>query len=122
MGKQAWFEEEAVFPKLKEGDAVQEHIRIMTEIFEELAVIGAPVKEEDRVVHLLASLPESYNTLVTALKANSDVPQMEVQYASQKSERKYGKSYSTLLLLSKYRQATVEVRSYYPRTTVDVRS
>ena len=36
--------------KLKEGDSVQEHIRKMTEIFEELAVIGDPVKEEDRVV------------------------------------------------------------------------
>ena len=50
----------------------------MTEVFKELAVIGDPVKEEDRVVHLLASLPESYSMLVTALEANSDVPQMEV--------------------------------------------
>ena len=64
--------------KLKEGDSVQEHIRKMTEIFEELAVIGDPVKEEDRVVHLLAGLPESYNMLVTALEANSAVPQTEV--------------------------------------------
>ena len=50
----------------------------MTEIFEELAVIGDPVNEEDSVVHLLASLPESYNMLVTALEANADVPQMAV--------------------------------------------
>ena len=50
----------------------------MTEVYEELAVFGDPVKEEDRVVHLLASLPESYNMLVTALEANPDVPQMEV--------------------------------------------
>ena len=64
--------------KLKEGDSIQEHIRKMTEVFEELAVIGDPVKEEDRVVHLLASLPESYNMLVTALEANADVPQMAV--------------------------------------------
>ena len=64
--------------RLKEEDSVQEHIRRMTELFEELAVIGDPVKEEDRVVHLLASLPESYSMLVTALEANSDVPQMEV--------------------------------------------
>ena len=64
--------------KLREGDSVQEHIRKMIEIFEELAVIGDPVTEEDRVVYLLASLPESYNMLVTALEANSDVPQMEV--------------------------------------------
>ena len=64
--------------KLKEGDSVQEHIRKMTETFEELAVIGDPMKEEDQVVYLLASLPESFNMLVTALEANPDVPQMEV--------------------------------------------
>ena len=30
-------------------------------------VIGDPITEEDRVVHLMASLPDSYNVLVTAL-------------------------------------------------------
>ena len=49
----------------------------MTEIFETLAVIGYPVSEKDRVVHLLASLPESFNMLVTALEANPDVQKME---------------------------------------------
>ena len=33
----------------------------MTEIFEELEFIGDPVSEEGHVVHLLASLPESYD-------------------------------------------------------------
>ena len=64
--------------KLREGDSVQEHVRKLTEIFDELAVIGSPVEEEDRVVHLLASLPDSYSVLVTALEANSEVPKMEV--------------------------------------------
>ncbi len=64
--------------RLKEGDPVQEHIWQITEIFEELAVIGDPLKEEDRVVYLLASLPESFSMLVTALESNADVPQMEV--------------------------------------------
>lgn len=50
----------------------------MIEVFEELAVIGDPLQEEDQVVYLLASLPESYDMLVTALEANADVPQMEV--------------------------------------------
>ena len=36
------------------------------------------IKEEDKVIQLLASLPETYNTLVTALEANTDVPTMEV--------------------------------------------
>lgn len=58
--------------KLKEGGLVNEHIKTMSEIFEGLAVIGDAVSEEDRVVHLLASLPESYNVLVTALEAQSE--------------------------------------------------
>ena len=64
--------------RLKEGDSVQEHIHKMFKVFEELAVIGDPMKEEDLVVRLLASLHESYSMLVTALEANPDVPQMEV--------------------------------------------
>lgn len=44
----------------------------MMEIFEELAVNGDPVKEKDCVVYLLASLPESYNMLITPFEANSE--------------------------------------------------
>ena len=64
--------------RLQDGKSVQEHIKEMTEIFNELAVIEAPLDEEDQVVHLLASLPESYDTLVTALEANERVPSMEI--------------------------------------------
>ena len=46
----------------------------MTETFDELSVIGYSLNEEDRVVHLLASLSESYDMLVTALEASQDVP------------------------------------------------
>ena len=35
------------------------------------------IEEEDRVVYLLASLSDSFNTLVTALVANEEVPKME---------------------------------------------
>ena len=62
---------------LKEGESVQNHVKAMMEIFESLAVIGDPVSEEDRVVQLLASLPDSFNMLVTALEANPEVPSME---------------------------------------------
>ena len=50
----------------------------MTEGFDGLSVVGDAVSEEDRVVHLLASLPDSYNMLVTALEANAEVPKLEV--------------------------------------------
>ena len=59
---------------MKEGDSVHNHIKLITETFDELSVIGDSLNEEDRVVDLLASLPESYDMLVTALEANQDVP------------------------------------------------
>ena len=64
--------------RLNDGDSVQEHVRIMTELFDTLSVAGETVSEEDRVVYLLASLPESYSVLVTALEANEAVPKLEV--------------------------------------------
>ena len=64
--------------KLKEGDSVQEHIRQMTELFRGLAEMDSPLTEEDKVVYLLASLPESFGVLVTALEASLEVPKMEV--------------------------------------------
>ena len=41
-------------------------------------MISKPVNEEDRVVYLLASLPESYNVLITALEASAEVLAMAV--------------------------------------------
>ena len=64
--------------RLKDGDSAQEHIKTMTELFDALAVAGEMVSDEDRVVYLLASLPDSYNVLVTALEANAEVPKLEV--------------------------------------------
>ena len=64
--------------RLKDGNSVQEHIKAMTEVFDSLSVVGDPIAEEDRVVHLLASLPESYNMLVTALEASVEVPKLEL--------------------------------------------
>ena len=64
--------------RLKEGDSVQEHIKAVTETFDGLSVIGDPISDEDCVVHLLATFPESYNVLVTALQGNEAVSRMEV--------------------------------------------
>lgn len=64
--------------RLKESGSVQDHIRTMTETFNALSVIGDTITDEDRVVHLLASLPDSYSMLVTALEACAEVPRMEM--------------------------------------------
>ena len=64
--------------RLAEGGSVQDHIKSLTEVCDQLAAVGEPVKQDDCVVYLLASLPECYSVLVTALEANSDVPSLAV--------------------------------------------
>lgn len=64
--------------RLAEGGSVQDHIKLMTEACSELSVIGESITEEDCVVYLLASLPECYNVLVTALESSADVPKLAV--------------------------------------------
>ena len=64
--------------KLTSGVSVHEHIKKYVEIFSKLAVLGDAVEEEDRVIYLLPSLPDAYNTLFTALEAQEQVPSWEV--------------------------------------------
>lgn len=58
-----------------DGDSMQEHIKKMTEIFGELAVVVDTISD---VVHLLASLLNSYYVLVTVLESNTTVTQIDV--------------------------------------------
>ena len=58
--------------EMKEETSAEKHLKYMKELTDRLMAIGAPIDEEDQVVTLLGSLPKSYSTLVTALKARSD--------------------------------------------------
>lgn len=64
--------------KLQPGGNLQQHLKEFIELFDELAVVGDAMEDEDRVISLLASLPSSYSTLVTALEAAENVPTWEV--------------------------------------------
>ena len=62
----------------REGSSrIDSHIKIMSEIFSELTAVGDVISQEDRVVYLLASLPDEFSVLVTALEASKDVPDWE---------------------------------------------
>ena len=64
--------------KLSDSGSMREYIKKMTEIFDELAVVADAISDEDKVVYLLAGLPESYDVQVTALESGSDtVPALE---------------------------------------------
>ena len=58
--------------EMKEGTPVEQHLKLMKDITDKLAAIGAPISEEDQVVTLLGSLPRSFATLVTAIEARVD--------------------------------------------------
>ena len=58
--------------EMKVGTTIENHLKEMKELSDQLAAIGAPVTEEDQVVTLLGSLPPSFSTLVTALEARVD--------------------------------------------------
>ena len=47
----------------------------MVETFNEILIVGEIITDKDIVVYLLASLPESFNILATALESN---PSMEI--------------------------------------------
>ena len=66
------FRKKLITLKLKEGGSMNAHVKEITETFESLSIVDAPVSEEDRVVYLLASLPDSYNMIVTALETQSE--------------------------------------------------
>ena len=58
--------------EMKEGTTIENHLKEMKELSDQLSAIDAPITEEDQVVTLLGSLPKSFSTLVTALEARVD--------------------------------------------------
>ena len=54
---------------MKEGASIEEHLKYMKETTDKLAAINAVISEEDQIVTLLGSLPDSFDPLVTALEA-----------------------------------------------------
>ncbi len=62
---------------MKEGTSVEQHLKLMKDLTDQLAAIEALIAEEDKVVMLLGSLPQIYSNLVTAFKAQKDLVQLD---------------------------------------------
>lgn len=63
--------------KMLEGTAVCEHVRSITELFDNLTAVGDTLKERDRVMIILSSLPKKFDVLITALQSNKEIPTWE---------------------------------------------
>ena len=74
--------------EITEDTSMEAHIKTMKELTDRLAAINAPtIAEEDQVVTLLGSLPPSYSTLVTALKARDAITLSYVQQSLIREEQ-----------------------------------
>ena len=70
---------------------MEAHLKDMKELTDKLAVVGAPIEDEDQVVTLLGSMPKKFSTLVTALEAHGDELSLShVQQALIHEEQKLG--------------------------------
>lgn len=58
--------------EMKEGEHLNDHLKRMKELTDQLGAIGSVIEEEDQIVTLLGSLPPSYATVVTALETKMD--------------------------------------------------
>ncbi len=61
---------------MKEGTSVEQHLKLMKDLTDQLAVTEAPIAEEDKVIMLLGSLPRSYSNVVTAFEVQKDLVQL----------------------------------------------
>ena len=78
MGEQIDSTKKVVQFEAQDGQSMQKHVQMLTEIFDELSIIGDTLDEENQVVHILVSLAESYDMLVTILEASPEVPKLEI--------------------------------------------
>ena len=53
------------------------HLKIFSETFESLVVVGSPMEDEYKIVTMLTSFPEKSSTVVTALETLENVPSWE---------------------------------------------
>ena len=58
--------------RLSEGGDLESHLNEMEDLFSKLSSLGRPLEEDLKVIMVIASLPDSYSVLTTALEARAD--------------------------------------------------
>ena len=90
---------------MSESTSIESHLKNMKDLTNRLAAIKSPIAEEDQVVTLLGSLPESYSTVVTALETQKETPSLEFVQQTLLNEEQKRKEHSSVLASSE-RNAT----------------
>jgi len=85
-----FLKKQLVMMRMQEDTSVQDHLRRIKELTDRLVSIGSVVTEEDQIVYLLSSLPDSYSMLITALETREGLTLQDVQRALVSEELKRG--------------------------------
>ncbi len=72
--------------KMQEGGDLQAHLAAVDTLFAELSSIGADTVDEDRVIILMVSLPESYANVIQALELMPNLSYQAVKNALTNSD------------------------------------
>ena len=101
--------------KLKPGGDIREHVRKAKEYADELATIGQQLAELDRVIYLLKGLPKEYEMLITAWRAQADLPGWDVVVRRLQETHDMLKRNKTSSFNGKVKEEEPEERSFYTR-------
>ena len=77
--------------KYNEVDDINDHILEFDTMVRELKATGTKLEELDVVVHLMITLPESYNNLVTALETIMDQKNLTLEFVKNRLMDEYNK-------------------------------
>ena len=56
------------------GEGVQEHIHMLQQMFQQLHVVGDGMDEEQKVIHILSTLPNKYDNFLSRLLQKPQIP------------------------------------------------
>ena len=100
---------------MKPGGDICEHVRKAKEYADELATIGQQLAERDRVIYLLKGLPKEYEMLITAWRAQADLPGWDVVVRRLQETHDMFKRNKTSSFNGKVKEEEPEERSFYTR-------
>jgi hypothetical protein len=58
--------------RMKDGESVTEHLKAFNTVVSQLLSIEIKISDEDKCIHLLCSLPDSWDNLAVAIDSNTN--------------------------------------------------
>ena len=63
--------------RIKDGDSVTEHLNAFNTVLSQLSSVDIKILDEDKCIHFLCSLPDSWDSLVITIGSNTNTLQLD---------------------------------------------